>query len=1018
MPEHSPIPPETLATTLAALAAGDGETNIPAPLMRELRPLANAYARHPRPFIPMVLSAILDAPYSPRALLHFERLLDSLPDTDDTPDVAPNLCCIIARIFISSDALSRRLGGNPSLLALIAALDAPLRPRTDRAYYRAQYRELARNAATISERTRALHRMQSVQLMRICARNASSDADITEIGAELSALAEAVIDICLGLAAEDIGTRSGVPRISPTLSVLGLGKLGGRELNVSSDIDLIYLYTEQADSDPDEQVVYHTILAERLTRFLTEATELGTLYRVDTRLRADGASGPLVRAMKDYFRYLEMRGEAWERQMLIKARPVGGDYPAAEVFLGSIGQFIFPASIARSPHREIVALKTQIEARLVAEGSKKTHLKLMPGGIRDIEFIAQCLQLLMGGIHPEVRVNGTRAALDALRNTGALSEEEHRILSTGYMFYRRIENTLQWRELLPAFALPADDAELDAVACILGTGTTHPGQKLRHEIDRISRDVRAIFEDIFSLREESEFAKDALAASLGGDGRTARFLESIGFPDPAESTRHLVLLASGDTPSAEATVHPSLEQFIPHLLEHLSALPDPSGALERFARIVNAYNARHTLFDILLANTRFFDLVLAIAHGSPFLTNILVRDPSLLDWLVEIGEIRKEPDGKEIRRELSRLDHDCDTNEAFSRACLTLKNREKLRAGARALTGITSGLSVFSELTLVAECIVRASYTRAAERLGAFARKGNGSGTFSVIAAGRLGAGMMDFGSDLDLIFVFREAVPPGIETTERAVRLAQNLLGILTGGGGANKVYDVDARLRPEGGGSVLAVSFEEYRKYLDSRASEWERLAMTRARMIAGDETFGREIETMLGAFAYRRKFTPEEIRRIMDIRMRMTEQSRKRHPGLVNVKSGAGGLADLDFTAQAYAAHFGAIMPHLRSRRTDELFAAFGAEGCIERADASALIEAHRFLCDTERALRIGSGRSINTIPESGAELMRVARLLGFGNVRKFRKRLDDVLTLSRERYERLMTALRSDAEHAAS
>ncbi|MHB9027132.1 MAG: [protein-PII] uridylyltransferase family protein [Candidatus Latescibacterota bacterium] len=1017
----------TWKDALPALAARGEAALLPfglsTALFREIKAIANIYASRPRELIPGILDELSRFRCPERAFLRFARFLEAAEDQGAMPGDHPHLPRILASIFTSSGALSQRLAAHPRLSDILAGMENPFEPCHERAYYLGMYRGMVETAHSPSERVKALHRMQTAHLMRICARNFEPQIDISEIGAELSALADAVIEICLELAAGDLESRSGIPRIPHTLAVLGLGKLGGRELNVSSDIDLIYLYTERDDSGADRQAAYHTFLAERLTRLLTEPTELGALYRVDTRLRADGASGPLVRAMKDYYRYLEMRGEAWERQMLLKARPVAGDLRAAQSFLGSLEHFIYPSSITRSPHREIVALKNQIEARLTAEGSKKTHLKLMPGGIRDIEFIAQCLQLLMGGLHPEVRSTGTVPTLRKLRELNALSGNEYQTLSANYLFYRRVENVLQWRELLPAFSLPGNPEEMDETAALLGydPGTEHPGEALGRDLETMRRDVRAIYEEVFSLGETGAFAETSLRAALGGgDDRTRRFLENLGFPNPDESARHLVRLISGDGASIDSSLHPSVEHFVPRLLGMLSRLPDPAGALERLAGIVDAYNARHTLFDALTANPKFFELIMTIAHGSVFLTDILTRDPSLLDWLVEIGEIQKPPHQGEILRELREIDRGSELNEAYARRCLAVKNREELRIGARSVTGINDSFHTFSELTAVAESIVRSAYERALARSGAPSRGSRQGNAFSVIAAGRLGAGMMDFGSDLDLIFIYRGTGEPADEAllAEKSIRLAQNMLALLAGGSGAQRIYEVDARLRPEGGGSVLATSLDGYRKYLQTRAQEWERLAMTRARAVAGDTQLGKEIEMLIDGFSYRSRFTSGELERIMDIRARMAEQSQKRYPGLTNVKSGPGGMADIDFLAQTCAAHYGAGRPKIRHRRTDEILAALGRERLLDRAEVTALTEAYGFLCDTERALRIGSGKSINTLPESGIELARVARLLGFSNIRKFQKRLGDVLNLSRERYQRLMISLRQDAADRGS
>ncbi len=1018
---HIPhISGERLESVLCALDSGVAgaveRLGLSPALERNLRPIAHIYASRPERLITDVLTLILVSRTCERALLRFGRYMESAGEAAPPAGYSPVFPRILANIFIFSSALSQRIAGSPVLAESLARIEAPFLPHTDRDWYWERYRELVEDETSDSGKVRAVHRMQTVQLMRICARSTESDADIASIGAELSALAESVIEICLDLAAAALESRSGIPRNAHSLIVLGLGKLGGSELNVSSDIDLIFLYTDRDGGFAEDPVVYHTQLAERLTRLLTEPTELGALYRVDTRLRADGASGPLVRSTPDYFRYLEMRGEAWERQMLLKARPVAGDREAAEAFLGSLERFIFPATITRSPHREVVAIKNQIEARLITEGSKKTHLKLMPGGIRDIEFIAQCLQLLMGGIHPEVRATGTITALEQLRNSGALNEREHRALSSAYILYRRMENALQWRELLPAFNLPENEEELDEAAVYLGydSSAPHPGALLRDDLDRMRTEVRTIFLEVFSPGgSDGSFDENAVQAALGaGDERTRRFLESLGFPEPEASARRFARLVFGEGPVSETLPHPSVERFAPLLLKRLSGLPDPDGALERLASIIEAYRARHTLFDILSGNPKLLELLLSIAHDSVFLADILVRDPSLLDWLVEVGEINQPPGAGEILRELRRIDRETDRNEEFTRSCLTVKNREKLRVGARAVTGLADTMTSFTELTTIAECVVRAAYERAVSRTGGAIRGAKTPETFSVIAAGRFGAEMMDFGSDLDLIFVYRgsDDSASGARATERSVRLAQTVLALLTGGGGVHKAYEVDARLRPEGGSSLLAVSLEEYRRYLETRAAEWERLAMTRARPVAGNEALGEAVASVLREFAYGREFTWEEIDRIIAIRERMVEQSRKRHPGKINVKSGAGGLADLDFIAQAYSAHYGVSRPGLRLRRTDAVFAELGKERLIERTEAADLVEAYRFLCGTERALRIGSGRSVNTLPESGIELARAARLLGFGNIRKFRRRLEDVLTLSRERYERLMKSLR--------
>ncbi len=400
-----------------------------------LRRIMNIYSfRPPKPVIDILAHVLASRPVKRSQRICPYRRIRGGPLHDE--DIPPAVAQVLARTIVRSDALARRVAGDRTLILILASLPDPFAPVTIPEHYIARHRVLLDSASSRQERIAAIHRLQTAELMRILARNAEPSADIAEINAELSALADAVVTMCLELAAgEPTGSGEGVYSARGFI-VLGLGKLGGRELNVSSDIDLIYLYDEK---NGDTGSADMTRLAERLTRLLSEATEYGFLYRVDTRLRADGATGPLVRSLRDYYRYLEMRGEAWERQMLLKARPVAGDIEAGHSFLAALERFVFPGAVTRSPNREIAAVKAKIESRLASDGSKGTHLKLRPGGIRDIEFIVQCLQLLTGGMKPEVRIPGTLPALDALRNCEAITDAEHRVLREAYILYRKVE---------------------------------------------------------------------------------------------------------------------------------------------------------------------------------------------------------------------------------------------------------------------------------------------------------------------------------------------------------------------------------------------------------------------------------------------------------------------------------------------------------------------------------------------------------------------------------------------------
>ncbi|MFA6471820.1 MAG: hypothetical protein WCU00_07250, partial [Candidatus Latescibacterota bacterium] len=585
---------------------------------------------------------------------------------------------------------------------------------------------------------------------------------------------------------------------------------------------------------------------------------------------------------------------------------------------------------------------------------------------------------------------------------------------------RQIENALQWKELLPAFSLPDSLPDLNELAEFLGYKKYDgsPGEAFNLEIKELRENVRVIYEDIFSPGGHGSFEKMAIRVVLGHteEEQGRRFLESLGFPKPEETSRNLFRLINGRDSSIEAYTHPSVERFAPKLLRSLSDLPDPGGALERLTRIIDSYSARYTLFDVLNSNHSFMELLVAITHGSVFLTDILSKDPSLLDWLVEVGEIRNPPDTKKITKEFLSVNRGCESNEEFTKACLSIKNREELRIGSRSITGLADTRETFANLAILAESVVKTAYERAFGLLGGKDFSRTHGYAFTVMAAGRLGAGVMDFGSDLDLIFIYQSSAPlkRGAEISEYSVKLAQIILSLITGGGGIDKIYDVDARLRPEGGASVLAISLDEYRKYLDTRAAEWERLALVRARPAAGNDHLAAKIENLVSSFVYRGRFTRQEISNIMNIRSKMSDNSQKRYPGQINVKSGPGGQADIDFIAQTSAAHYGKETPLIRCRDSLDILKALGAAHLLDRHDTATLIESYRFLQDTEKCLRIGSGRSVNVVPLTGSvDIARAAGLLGFRNIRRFRKKLEDVNALTQEQYNRLMGKLLDEA-----
>ncbi|MDP6779402.1 MAG: hypothetical protein QGI83_21795, partial [Candidatus Latescibacteria bacterium] len=489
----------------------------------------------------------------------------------------------------------------------------------------------------------SLRRLQRRELLRIGSGDLVADRAIHEVAQELSDLADICLEQLLGQLLPELDARYGPPAnpdgSRAEFAIIGLGKLGGRELNFSSDIDLMFLYSEDGETRGGgseggsvANQVYFSRLAERLLKEATEPTEEGFLYRIDTRLRPDGASGVLAMSLLGYENYYARRGELWERQMLIKARTCAGSEHLGRHFLDRLRPFVYPGHFDLSPADEIRRIKRRIEDHIGRSGEGETHLKLRPGGIRDIEFIVQCLQLLVGRVHEEARSGNTLTAIDQLEGVSALSREEARALRTAYLFYRRVEHRLQMMHGLSDYTLPESEERQAPLARSLAFDSPDEyGAVLRRHLSA----VRMIFQSVFSEeRERGSRPVAAICEMEAGDPEAEEMLREWGFEHPAEAHRNLVYLAYGHAPRVQGTrARNSFLELGPELVQAVQGSADPDLALSSFERLISAYGAADTLYRILSGHRGLRDLLVAICAGSTYLVNLVVRNPALLDWL-------------------------------------------------------------------------------------------------------------------------------------------------------------------------------------------------------------------------------------------------------------------------------------------------------------------------------------------------------------------------------------------------
>ncbi|MEW6750736.1 MAG: bifunctional [glutamate--ammonia ligase]-adenylyl-L-tyrosine phosphorylase/[glutamate--ammonia-ligase] adenylyltransferase [Candidatus Latescibacterota bacterium] len=965
----------------------------PAPALKALDRLAGTPPLV-TPLPAVMLVELAQAGNPDRGLRHLERFVEASGERLSLfarLEADPALARRLARLLCHSGFLTDVLVRNPEHLFWLledAGVLAVPRPKHQ---LRAQLRGDLAVARTPGEKLDHLRRAQRRELLRIGAAQVLGCKDVRRVGRELADLADVVLEIVLEVATAELVERHGRPRTGrgqpARFCVVCLGKHGGQELNFSSDIDLVFVYDEDGQTRggglarPLANQEFYGRLGEGLVRALTTATPEGLLYRVDMRLRPEGITGPLVRSLRSYWNYYEGRGEVWERQMLIKARRAAGSLPVWRQFARMLTPFIYPVHFAARPQDEIRRVKERIEARMHQRPAGHNNIKLRRGGIRDIEFVVQCLQLLTGRANPAARAHATLPAVARLQRAGALTSAEARALRQAYLFLRRLENLLQIDEGRPAYAVPEDPAQRRSLALLLGLQN---GEQLAALLEGHCTRVRRIWERVFHAQPGPPEEWGWLLEADPGTPAAAAALEARGFADGAAA--HRALLRLGGLGVMVSLSRGPFEELLPEVLASLAAVPDPDGGLIRLSQVVEAYGAAATLFGLLHARPSFRRMLITVCGSSRFLSELMQRSPGLLDALVS-----PEPAGEALRRRAAGGDLE---------ALQAWRSQEMLRIGTDDLLGLCSEEETFAGLTELAEGVVQSALGEARRRV-AGRRGGDPQGAFACFAAGKLGGRELDFGSDLDLFFVHEDPAD-GEEAGAGGVfylEVAQELVRLLQDGG----LYRVDARLRPEGTSAPMAVSLSRYRTYLEERAATWERLALSRARVVAGDRGLAARVQQAIDGFVYEGSVDAALVTEMAEIRRRMEPVPARGRSVPLNVKRGPGGLVDIEFVAQLLVLRHGPQRPSMRLTGTREALAAALREGVVEPRAGRSLQEAYARLRRVEKAMRIASDRAEDRLPE-GRELAVLARALGETDAGRFAAEIRALMEQTRQTFSR--------------
>ena len=801
------------------------------------------------------------------------------------------------------------------------------------------------------------------------------------------------------------------PEADSGLFVLGMGKLGGSELNYSSDIDLIVLYdAAQVRLHAREGIQSVFVrLTRNLVRILEERTGDGYVFRTDLRLRPDPASTPLAMSVAGAHLLREF-GQNWERAALIKARPVAGDRIAAQRFLRELRPYIWRKNLDFAAIQDIHSIKRQINAhkgggQIAVAGH---DIKTGRGGIREIEFFAQTQQLIWGGRIYELQVGPTCEALRRLAATRRIDPAIAAVLIDDYRFLRRLEHRLQMVDDAQTHTLPASRAGLERIAIFLGYQQTDEFvSDVRAHLASVEKHYAELFEQAPTLAGPGNL----VFTGAEDDRETLRTLAQLGFFEPAavaaivRSWHHGRVAATRSQRAREI-----LTELIPELLRTFGATRHPDAAFRRFDQFLSRLAAGVALFSLFHANPGLVALVAEVMAEAPRLAEHLAQRPALLDSVLTEGFFTPLPDRAALAAELAQMLARAGDFEDTLDVVRRWAGERKFQVGVQLLRRAVDGMAAGAVLADIAETAL-SSLVPAVE--ADFARRHGhiSGGAFAVIGMGRLGSREMTLASDLDLILTY--ASPPNAEASDGPqplpvssyyARLSQRLISAITAPTAEGSLYSVDMRLRPSGAAGPIASDFAGFIRYQREAAWTWEHMALTRARPVAGDAELQRQISEALGTLLRVPRDLEKLVLDVADMRRRIAEENPR--PGPWDLKNRRGGLTDIEFIVQYLQLRYAAPFPSILRRDTIQVIEELGAVGALPSQAARELGGAAILLRNTHAVLTllIDGAPASAALVDAGATTL--ARCVGAVDFAQFDADITRTTARVRDWYDRLV------------
>ncbi len=869
----------------------------------------------------------------------------------------------------SSVALSSHLVRHPESLSIMREAGPPPGPDELRAHFRdIGHRHGASPGNAAADALRIAHKDA---VLRIAIADVVEAASFEVTALRLSELADAVLEGAL------VASRALLPADASgvRLAIIGMGKCGGRELNYISDVDVIFVAEPEEGVDEALALRTATTLASSVMRLCSQPTAEGTIWEVDAGLRPEGRSGALVRTLRSHVGYYERWAKTWEFQALLKARAVAGDEALGAAYVDAVLPFVWSAAGREGFVTEVQQMRQRVERHVPAKDSDR-QLKLGRGGLRDVEFSVQLLQLVHGRSDVMLRSPTTLTALESLATWGYVGREDASALAAAYRFLRTLEHRIQIHRMVRSHVVPRDDDDLRRIGRSMGF-TREPGRELVEAWQRRAHEVRRIHEKLFYRPLLDAVARlDSGQARLTPEAARAR-LDALGFRDPAGALNHIEALTAGV--SRRAAIQRTL---LPVMLGWFAVAPDPDAGLLAFRRVSDALGGTPWYLRLLRDESATAQRLATVLASSRYSAELLLRAPEGVSLLADSRELRPRQAGQltaEFEATAARYDDDAVQAVVAVRA---LRRRELFRISATDILGGLTVDDVGNALTDVAEATI-AGALQAATRSVELARGGPLPTRVLVIGMGRFGGGELGYGSDADVVFVHDPLPGEDPRQAAAAAMLVANEVRSLLHAPSTDPPLELDTDLRPEGKQGPLVRTVAGYAAYYERWRSFWEAQALLRADRVAGDPQAWAAVRAAIDPIRWPAGGVgPDQLREIRRLKARMENERLPRGADpTLHVKLGRGGLSDVEWVIQLLQLQHAHQVPELRTTRTLPALEAARRVGLLEPTDADILADAWRMATRIRNVVMLVRGRASDLVPTDVRELGAVAHILGY-------------------------------------